>query len=99
MNEFNSGFGKAGCHIENIGELLQAFDENYVAEDGDVIKLSGLGVISLLGDLYDKFVESMQECEGKTIEIEFGDSPTANLLETFVKFILEFRNNTGATEA
>lgn len=89
--EFNSKFGQAGCHIENIGELLQQFDSEYVTGDGQVIKLTGEQILKLLGDLYTKFEETMQECEGKVIEIEFGDSTTANLLEQIVKFILSFR--------
>ena len=39
--EYKSGFGKSGCHIENIGELLQEFDAEYVADDGKVIQLKG----------------------------------------------------------
>lgn len=88
--EFKSTFGQAGCHIENIGELLQQFDAEYVNIDGKVIKLTGEQALHLLSDLFNKFRETMLECEDKTIEIEFGDSATANLLEQLVKFVLSF---------
>lgn len=90
--EFNSTFGKAGCHIENIGELLQQFDSEYVNIDGN-IKLSAEQVLRLMADLFNKFQETMNECEGKTIEIEFGDSAAANLTEQIIKFILTFGVN------
>lgn len=91
--EFNSGFGKAGCHIENVGELLQAFDAQFVDAEGKVVKLDGSDVLKLISMLYGKFEETLLECEGKTIEIEFGDSATANLAETMVKFILQLAND------
>jgi len=88
--EFNSGIGRVGCHMENVAELLQDFDSEYVTVDGKVIKLSGDVALTLMGDLFRKFQETVEECEGKTIEVEFGDSPTANLLEQLVEFILRF---------
>lgn len=91
-NQFNSKFGEAGCHIENIGELLQQFDSEYVTTDGN-INLNPEQVFRLLADLFNKFRETMQECEGKTIEIEFGDSATANLAEQLLKFILSYGVN------
>lgn len=93
--EFKSGFGRSGCHIENIGEMLQEFDVKYVTDEGKVIKLNGEAVLALMGDLYVKFEETMLECEGKQIEIEFGDSVTANLLEQIVKFVLSFATKEG----
>jgi len=93
MTDFNSGFGKAGCHMENVGELLQQFDADYVTEDGNVIKLTGEAVLSLMGDLYGKLEETMLECEGKQLQIEFGDSAAANLIEQLIKFILQFSGN------
>lgn len=87
--EFKSGFGKAGCHIENVGELLQEFDTTFVDGEGSVVKLDGGDALKLISMLYGKFEETLLECEGKTIEIEFGDSATANLAEQLVKFILQ----------
>jgi hypothetical protein len=87
--KFNSGIGKVGCHMENVAELLQDFDNEYITVDGEVIKLSGEVALTLMGDLFRKFQETVRECEGKVIEVEFGDSPTANLLEQLVEFILK----------
>lgn len=94
--EFKGAFGKAGCHIENVGELLQEFDTKFVDEAGDVLKLDGGDVLKLMGMLYSKFEETFQECEGKQITIEFGDSATANLAEQLVKFILQLSSETKA---
>lgn len=87
--EFKSGFGKAGCHIENIGELLQEFDAEFVDEVGGPVKLEGTDVLKLMGLLYNKFVETFAECEGREVVIEFGDSVGANLAESLVKLILD----------
>lgn len=97
--EYKSGFGRSGCHIENIGELLQEFDAEYVTDDGKVIKLDGEAVLSLMADLFAKFEETMFECENKTVEIEFGDSVTANLLEQVIKFVLSFAKKKAENEA
>jgi hypothetical protein len=90
MNEFKSNIGKAGCHIENVGELIQSFDDKYVDVDGKVVKISGEVALKLMGDLFRKLQETFDECEGKEIQIEFGDSPTANFAEQLVRFILDF---------
>jgi len=88
--EFNSSVGKAGCHIENVGELIQAFDSEYVNDEGKVIKIGGEVALAIMGDLFRKLQETFEECEGKEIQVEFGDSPTANLMEQLVQFILKF---------
>jgi hypothetical protein len=88
MEETKSVFGQAGCHIENVGELLQEFDLRFVGEDGKVIKISGDEALQLVRMLWLKLQETFEECEGKTIEIEFGNSGTANLLEIVLKTIL-----------
>jgi len=87
--EFKGAVGKAGCHIENVGELLQEFDGRFVSEDGKVVKLGTDQVFQLMGMLYNKFAETLLECEGKELTIEFGDSATANLAEQILQFILE----------
>ena len=92
QENFNSNIGKAGCHIENVGELIQDFDSDFVTEEGKVIKISGEVALAVMADLFNKLQETFEECEGKTIEIEFGDSATANLLEQLVQFVLNFSN-------
>lgn len=97
MSEFKSAFGTAGCFVENVGELFQEFDTEYVGEDGKVIKLSGEAVFALMADFFGKIQETSLECLGKEIEVEFGDTATANLMEQLVRFVLQFANQTNPT--
>lgn len=85
QKDFNSAFGKVGCHIENVGEILTQFDSDYVTEDGNIIKLNLAGYIGVSQLLINKLKESMEECEGKTIEIDLGDGPAATVLEGILK--------------
>lgn len=87
-DQFKSTFGQAGCHIENVGELLQQFDTDFVNAEGKIIKLTGEQALTLVRMLWNKFGETMEECEEKTIEIEFGDGPIANLMEQLLTFLL-----------
>ena len=85
MGELKSKVGKAGCHIENVGELLQEFDADFITESGNVINLTAEQYFDLLQLLMNKFKETMLECEGKEVKIDFGDGPVANILEGILK--------------
>lgn len=82
---YKSTFGQAGCHIENIGEILMEFDNKFISEDGGIIKLGVDDYLALTQMLLDKFKESLKECEGKEIVIDFGDGPVANTAEMLLR--------------
>ena len=86
---FKSDSGVAGCFIENAGEVIQTFDDTFYDVTEEKVKIKGDDAINLIRLLWGKIEESYSECLGKQVEIEFGDSASANLLETVVKFIIK----------
>lgn len=87
QKEFKSAFGRVGCHTVNIGEVLQAFDEKYVSEEGGIIKLNLAGYLGVSQMLINKLKESMKECENKDLVIDLGDGPAAEILESILRAI------------
>lgn len=81
---------RSGCFIENFGELLQEIGTFADPNDEGTIKIPSDKLPALFGKIWLKIKESFNECEGKEVVIEFGDSPSANLAETVITFILNF---------
>ena len=86
--EFKSNVGRVGCHTINIGELLQNIDINFATSEQKIsIPVEKLPLLA--GMVWSKLRETFQECEGKTLVIEFGDSAGANAMEAILKLLLE----------
>jgi len=90
---FKSALGRVGCHMENVSVLMQKLDDTYVEVDGKFIKITPEVALKLMASLFKEFQNTVEVCENKTIEIEFGDTPLANLMETVLEFILKFAEN------
>jgi len=88
MTEFKTTIGKAGCHIENVGQLLEQLDVQFGDTTDGKIHIPIEKVPTLVGLTWDKLKETFLECEGKELVIEFGDTPTMNLLEQLLKLLL-----------
>ncbi len=83
---------QAGCHIENLGDVLVKLDA-HVTDDNNAIVIKPGQVPSLMVFLYDKLVETMKECEDKDLVLDFGDSALATTAESIVTtFIQLFRD-------
>lgn len=89
MTDFKSKVGQSGCHIINIGELLEQIDNQVLVVDGDKIKIPSDKIALLIGIIYSKLQETFRECEGKELVIDFGDSVAANTIEAFLKLLLD----------
>lgn len=73
----------------NLAELLMKIDVQFYNEKEDKIKVPLEKVPLLAGIFWSKLKETFAECEGKDIVIDFGDSPTSNAIEGFLKFLLD----------
>jgi hypothetical protein len=82
---FKSKFGTIGCYVENFGEFMQEFEENHVNDDGKVVTLKINSILDLMQETVNKYKESKLECEGKEVEIDFGDGAVATLLENLLR--------------
>ena len=80
---------KAGCHIENVGELLKEVGAFADPLDNGTIKIPADKIPVLAGKIWLKLEETFRECEGKEIKIEFGDTAGATLAENAIVIILE----------
>ena len=90
MSEFKTAIGKAGCHVVNIGELLEQLDIQFGDATTSKIKIPIEKAPALVGLFWNKLQESFQECEGKELVIDFGDSAGANIAEQILKMLLNF---------
>lgn len=90
MTEFKTTIGKAGCHIENLGSLLTQLDIQFGDVTDGKIRIPIEKVPTLVGLTWEKMKETFLECEGKELVVEFGDTVSANAIETILKLILNF---------
>lgn len=79
---------QVGCHVTNVGELLEQVG-SYV-DDSGVIRIPASKLPVLAGLFFLKLEETFLECEGKPIVIEIGDSSTANIAENAIVTIANF---------
>ena len=86
---FNTNLGLAGCFVENTGELMVELDDKfYDAKDG-TIRITPSDYLKVLGTLYTNLQDAVEECLGKPLVIEFGDSAGANAAEVLVAALLK----------
>ena len=90
MTEFKTTIGKAGCHIVNIGELLEQLDIQFGDATEKKIKIPLEKVPALIGIFWSSIQESFAQCEGKELVIDFGNSPASNFAEQLLKALLSF---------
>lgn len=88
MTEFKTKVGSVGCHTVNIGELLMQIDTQFAVGDDPKIKIPVEKLPLFIGLLWSKIQETFRECEGREVEIDFGDSAGANAIENLLKLAL-----------
>lgn len=83
-------FGKAGCHMVNLGELLEELDVEFGNDETGKIVIPVDKLLKLAGLVWAKLQETFRECEGKELQIDFGDSVAANTAESLMGLLLGF---------
>tara|TARA_R100001086_G_C11700561_1_gene221245 strand:- start:230 stop:523 length:294 start_codon:yes stop_codon:yes gene_type:complete len=79
----NDVLGGAECYLGNLSELAGELSDVIVSEEGDLIKIENYQqVVKIIQVLWDKFKETAQECEGKTIEVKLGNDLVAMITKT-----------------
>lgn len=86
---FNSPLGKFSCFTINLGELGVSVDTQFGIADKDKVIIPIQKVPYLIGMGWAKAQEAFLECEGKELVIDFGTSPSLNLLEAGLKYLLD----------
>ena len=86
----NTNVGITGCFTIHLGGLLQKIDNSFYEETEDKIKIKTSGLPLLGGLIYKQLEDSFKNCLGKELEIEFGDTATANSIESVVQIIVKY---------
>lgn len=89
----NTKLGTSGCFVRNLGELLEQIDVQF--SEGDKIKIPIEKIPILVGLVWNRIQSTFEECEGKQISIEFGDSAAANAIEGLLKLLLDLMPKDG----
>lgn len=71
---------KVNCYIGNVSELLEAFQTEFIEQDGAVVKIRLETAKQMLQLLWDKVKEVALECEGKEIQVELPESTTGDVI-------------------
>lgn len=76
------------CYLDHSSEALKQADVLFAEQDGDLVVKTledYLGVIRLG---YKTFVSTLEDCSGRKVKIELGDSVLANTLEGLITGLL-----------
>jgi hypothetical protein len=63
-------FDSIECYGSNLAELANTIDDQFVTEEGDIVKMDVMTVFALIQVLWDKIKETALECEGKEIRVD-----------------------------
>lgn len=67
-------FDSIECYGSNLAELANTIDDQFVTEEGDIVKMDVTTVFALIQVLWDKLKETALECEGKEIKVELPNN-------------------------
>ena len=77
------------CYLENSSTALKQADALFVeSEGGDLVINDVEDYLALVRLAYKTLVNTLQDCSGKTIKIEIGDSIVANSIEGLLTGLL-----------
>lgn len=76
------------CFLSKSTESLTKLDELFTQEDGKLVIKSVEDYLALIRLAYGTLTSTIQDCTGKTIELELGNSPMSNILESLIKGLL-----------
>lgn len=77
------------CYLENSSKAIIEADTLFVQEEGgDLVVKNIEDYLALVRLGYKTFVNTLEDCSGKTVKIELGDSLLANSLEGLLNGIL-----------
>ena len=73
---------KSECYLGNLSELSSELLEVAVEDDGKVVKIeSPQQVVAIVQVIWNKFKETLQECEDRTIEVSLPDNFTGMIIK------------------
>lgn len=76
------------CYLDNSSIALKQLDALFSDESGDLVIKDVEDYLALVRLAYSTLTKTIQECSGKEIKIELGDSITANLIENLLTGLL-----------
>lgn len=77
------------CYLENSSIAIKQADALFVeSEGGDLVITDVEDYLALVRLAYKTLVSTLQDCSGKTIKIEIGDSIVANSIEGLLTGLL-----------
>lgn len=84
-HDLDKDLQKVECYLDNVKELVQDVRTKFIdPETGRLVDIDLKVAIEMINELVDQFVETMEECEGKQIEIEWPDGFTWQILRTIL---------------
>ncbi len=72
--------GKAECYTTNVAELLGQIGDEFVDEEGNIVKFEFSTYVALINALWAKVKETASECEGKEIEVTLPSNVIGTIL-------------------
>lgn len=76
------------CYLDHLSTSLKQVDALFTEDDGTLVIKDVEDYLALVRLSYKTLVSSLQDCSGKEIKIELGDSVTANLIESLLTGLL-----------
>lgn len=76
------------CYLDHLSTSLKQVDALFSEEDGKLVINDVEDYLALVRLAYKTLVLGLQDCNGKELKIELGDSITANLIESLLTGLL-----------
>lgn len=76
------------CYLDQLSTSLKQVDALFSEEDGKLVITDVEDYLALVRLAYKTLVTGLQDCSGKEIKIELGNSITANLIESLLTGLL-----------
>lgn len=67
-------FTDVACYTQNIAELANEMDDQFINEDNDFVEIDVMTVFQILQTVWDQVKETALECEGKEIKVKLPDN-------------------------
>ena len=77
------------CYLDHSSMALKQVDSLFSEEDGDLVIKDVEDWLALVRMGYSTLVSTLEDCSGKTVKIQLGDSLLANTIEGLLTGLLE----------
>jgi len=85
----NKQLATVTCYLDNSSDAVKQLDALFASEtDGDLVITDVNDYLQLVRLGYSSLVKTLQDCSGKQLKIELGDSPIANAIEGLITGVL-----------